>query len=481
MSDESLNVDSQEGQIRQLTPWSARTNLYGDYWQKWHEGGYVALRWPELGDLTGVSDEELDRRIQERCKENERSKARRVQMLRDIPVGSRIVANQGKDSISGIGTVIGEYYFDPNDEKQPHKRKVRWDHVGHQPVNGAGFKSVLDIINADRFASLEALYTEPQPEGDREVSAQEKNSDQPTNIIYYGPPGTGKTYKSMKKAEELGGVSSETMFDEGLLEIVTFHQSYGYEDFVEGLRPEVTAGQLVYHVRPGSFHQLATRAKANPRKNYVLIIDEINRGNISKIFGELITLIEPSKRLGAEDALEVSLPLSGESFGVPNNLHIIGTMNTADRSIALMDVALRRRFTFEELMPDVDAVKNEQAKAVLKKLNERIEYLYDREHTIGHASFMKVTSLASLRDVILQQVLPLLQDYFYGDWEKIAMVLGADGKSASSILKSNELKPKSLFSVGSAPAHARLVWAVNDKFKNGGDSELAPFFTQLTK
>ena len=177
---------------------------------------------------------------------------------------------------------------------------------------------------------------------------------------------------------------------------------------------------------------------------YVFIIDEINRGNISKIFGELITLIEDTKRNGASEAMEATLPYSGESFSVPQNVYILGTMNTADRSIALMDTALRRRFGFIEMLPDPEVLdrlgigivsfddKEElNLSEMLRVMNKRIEYLYDREHTIGHAFFIKLAteySLKTLAEIFKKKIIPLLQEYFYDDYEKIQLVLGDNQK-----------------------------------------------------
>ena len=234
---------------------------------------------------------------------------------------------------------------------------------------------------------------------------------------------------------------------------VTFHQSYGYEEFVEGLRPvldsESDSGAIKYEIRPGAFKELCRKARLAPNQLFAMVIDEINRGNISKIFGELITLIEPDKREGAENAVSVILPYSGESFSVPANVDIIGTMNTADRSLALLDTALRRRFDFVPVLPDARdeagaplfglrvtlSGKVIDIPRMLSAINQRVEALYDRDHCIGHAYF---TSLAQVPDghdrmealsqVFSNRIVPLLEEYFFEDWQKIRLVLADNQK-----------------------------------------------------
>ena len=367
-------------------------------------------------------------------------------------------------------------------------------------------------------------------------------------IILYGPAGTGKTYSTKQIIENHSDEDYKDLRKEERVEFITFHQSFAYEEFIEGIKPDLENEdeELKYEIKNGIFKEICKRIKQdtlkqvnksgtfyndidksieelkteilekeeiemktkngkvfivkyrngktfrispletknsekdypsniedikklylgeksikeiyNPSyaqgilnylisneylgenenkllkkyneltkkdflensKPYYLIIDEINRGNISKIFGELITLLESSKRLGEEDELTTTFPYSNEEFGVPPNLYIIGTMNTSDKSIANLDIALRRRFGFIEMLPDVDLVG--ENKEILQKLNERIEILLDKDHLIGHSFFMNKEE--NLEDIFRYEIIPLLEEYFYNDYEKIQLVLG---------------------------------------------------------
>jgi 5-methylcytosine-specific restriction protein B len=227
------------------------------------------------------------------------------------------------------------------------------------------------------------------------------------------------------------------------LEFVTFHQSYSYEDFVEGLRPKIgldVDGEVHYEIKPGVFKRICQRAEQDLKHTYALVIDEINRGNISKVFGELITLIEPDKRLGSTNEIKVTLPYSGEEFGVPPNLIIVGTMNTADRSIALLDVALRRRFTFVELMPQpnlLGEVAGVSLDKLLTALNQKLEAHLDRDHQIGHSYFMGLESLEDVQFAWEHKIMPLMQEYFYNDGEKLQSLLGKEFIESANVTFGN--------------------------------------------
>lgn len=287
------------------------------------------------------------------------------------------------------------------------------------------------------------------PTSNRENQVPQENNSNvdkkcPLNQILYGPPGTGKTYNTIDKAVEIidpnfNGTHEDAKkkFKEykgnGQIEFVTFHQSYGYEEFIQGIKPAVADnGQVVYKVEDGIFKAFCDNAKGD-ENNYVFIIDEINRGNVSKIFGELITLIEESKRIGAKEEMQAVLPYRDENnekvlFGVPNNVYILGTMNTADRSLVQLDAALRRRFRFIEMMPDYTLLEEDaegiDVRSLLKEINKKIREMVDREHQIGHSYLIGVKTKEKLEEVFKNEIIPLLQEYFYEDYENIKVVLG---------------------------------------------------------
>ena len=267
--------------------------------------------------------------------------------------------------------------------------------------------------------------------------------------ILYGPPGTGKTYKM--QTDYIAKFQKMNRFD------VTFHQSFSYEEFVEGIKPIMNSKEesdnIKYDIELGVFKKACERAvqlagyvdinsciqdsfenrdlkfkKAIDNKKTVLLcIDEINRGNVAAIFGDLISLIESDKRLGSKNEMTVKLPYSKEEFGVPANLLIVGTMNTADRSIQLLDTALRRRFKFEELLPQYEIIINDNAKTILKNINNRIRCLLNKDNQIGHANFIHAKNNCEIFSIMINKVIPLLEEYFYNDTEKIRFVLNEDG------------------------------------------------------
>ncbi len=314
-----------------------------------------------------------------------------------------------------------------------------------------------DIILQDDLKEMVFLYKEyannffkdknptisDTPQNSSEVPEMKEDL---SNIIYYGVPGTGKTYKIQQDY-----INNEQKKENTIT--TTFHQSFSYEEFVEGIKAKVNpvTNQVEYKVEPGIFYKACEKAaklagfnsvkemiEDNDRKAKIqsaieegkivyFCIDEINRGNIASIFGELISLIEVSKRCGADSKTElvVTLPYSGEKFAVPANLKIIGTMNTADRSIQLLDSALRRRFRFIECQPEYSGY-NQKAAGILKAMNDRIRVLLGKDYQIGHAYFMNISKEnedLGIFECLKDKIIPLLEEYFYGETQKIRMVL----------------------------------------------------------
>ena len=380
--------------------------------------------------------------------------------------GDIIFVKRGQRDVVGHGIVRSQYRYDPARDQHRHLRDVDWksDFPDGRRVRDKLLvtKTLTDVTEyAPQVADLKAAV---DFDADTKHPRRFIAGRNPLNQILYGPPGTGKTYGTVNHAIAIiDGTKTDDVTDEdrlrfpslkfkaaanrdgepeGQIAMITFHQNYAYEDFVEGIRPKLTGDNegaqasgsastdLAYELRHGIFRRLCEAAGKEPDQPFVLIIDEINRGNIPKIFGELITLIEPSKRLGKNDEVRVTLPYSGHEFGVPDNLYIIGTMNTADRSIQQLDTALRRRFTFVEMMPDPDNdlisedIDGVDCRKLLRAMNERIALLLDREHQIGHTYLLNVETMEALAERFRNQIFPLLQEYFYDDWRKIHAVLG---------------------------------------------------------
>ncbi len=315
-------------------------------------------------------------------------------------------------------------------------------------------------------------------------------------VIYYGAPGTGKTHKM--QTEIFCNYQDTDRF------LVTFHQSFSYEEFVEGLKPIMGSNEessdIQYQIEEGIFSKACERAaklagysslaecikddvasrvskmeKAiEEQKTVLLCIDELNRGNVASIFGDLISLIEPSKRLGADYELKATLPYSKRLFGVPANLFIVATMNTADRSIQLLDSAIRRRFKFEELLPNYDIINNKDAKKILQNINARIRCLLNKDSQIGHSYLMFSKTNKEILNALTNKIIPLLEEYFYNDITQVRFVLNETSDSEYNFYKEDS-EAKEAFelytSVANIDAEEKSFYSLDDSIKNIEDDE----------
>lgn len=362
--------------------------------------------------------------------------------------GDRVFIKQGLGTIIAYAEIDGDYSFDPALDTYRHLRRAKWLKIGPWDLPDGMTKftqwTIKPLTEQSRIRELLELIGWKPKDGE---AVDESELLPGPNIILYGPPGTGKTYKLKEDYFPLFSKGEEIRY-----KFVTFHQSFCYEDFVEGIKPVVLAsgekvkgeeisGNIGYSIKPGVFRELAEEARKDPSNRYALFIDEINRGNVASIFGELITLIEKDKRLNDDGDLEKSdwtatLPYSRQLFGVPKNLFIIGTMNTADRSIEALDTALRRRFLFIPTYPRPKLLQDFQPagfgvnlESLLTAINERLEILLDRDHTIGHSHLMCLKDasdpLSELKMVFANSIIPLLQEFFYGNPSRIGMILGS--------------------------------------------------------
>ena len=442
-------------------------------WKLQHEGSFAAVTWGELGDLSELSHDSPSKKNLRQMMDPVYPAATAAErqgvfdFVTDIAVDDLIVAFEPRGrKVVGIGKVTGDYYFEPS--SAPHRRPVEWFSTDEwQFPDEEGFDTAAKEIRqyANQVEIERRLLDAPQTEAVVQkppLTPQSQSApvrltgirgriqiilERKGQVILYGPPGTGKTYWAEATACELaarqvyGAVFSDLQNDQrqrifgksdSYVQLCSFHPAYGYEDFLEGFRPQLINDQMSFVRQNGIFKQLCELARKDTEHNYYLIIDEINRGDIPRIFGELLTILEKDKR-----GKSVLLPLSGEGFAVPPNVFVIGTMNTADRSIALLDTALRRRFGFVELLPDPTQlgaviIEGIPLGAWLEELNKRILQYVGRDARnlqIGHAYLLEngkpITDFARFARVIREDIIPLLEEYCYEDYSALRQILGA--------------------------------------------------------
>lgn len=451
-----------------------------DYWPEMHSEGRVAVGYPMVGDirplLDGYSGQDLKRVLREevaRCKYPQASSQSEkaactydanvfYRLARAVQPGDVVLACRGA-TVHGIGRVTGDYRHVPGTDFA-HARPVEWLDAREWRLPGAmNFRGQIitdlakypDIlVEAERRLCVAAIDPAPKvlsldlPPPPPIVAHVDAILRRKGQVVLYGPPGTGKTHwatvacrdlasrKLFKKPfSELGDRERERVGpshdDEAVVQLASFHPGYGYENFLEGYRPFTSNGQLSFELNDGLFKRLCKTATAHPNLDYFLIIDEINRAEVPRVFGELLTSLELDKR-----AAPVHLPLSGEKLRVPDNLYVVGTMNTADRSISMLDAALRRRFGFIELMPDYDALQHAvidglSLSAWLEELNRRLLEVLPRDARslqVGHAYLLErgrpVETLPALAAIIRDDILPLLVEYCYEDFAALERILG---------------------------------------------------------
>ncbi len=485
-----MNEIKYQGANTRRRIWLIAPGKEAEYWNICVNKGIICIGWKEAAEdlkekLIEIQDRDTFRKEMTKFGYSDQDISQLWKFLKEVSNGDIVLAKKGAKKIIGVGVIKSGPKIDLKLGDYPIYREVKWYRTNLDLASPVYFVQTITEMPNEKIEEktelkkiIEEFTSEDLDKGSEIIKVLEVKKQ----IILYGPPGTGKTWLAKKFVDE----NASNIYERAVF--VTFHPSYSYEEFVEGLKPLADEkGNIRYEVEDGIFKRicrnaynaLMNHAGVNKRwerdlpqldeteislvrnsiedaPRFFLIIDEINRGDISKIFGELITLLEADKRLFAENEIVTTLPYSKEPFGVPPNLYIIGTMNTADRSIALIDLALRRRFGFIELMPDYsvlirelgigEAENEEQAiemitewseneiKEDVKKLavkalyvlNQKIQLIYDRDHQIGHSYLLKLKdgSIETLRFIWYHEIIPLLQEYFYNDWRKLKYLLG---------------------------------------------------------
>ena len=445
-------------------------------WPRMRDGGFAAVGWSDVGNLSEVDHSSkgkdkvralLEKRYPNKKSVVTRNASQLYAFAARVEPGDIVVAMQGA-KVLGVGEVEGDYFYVEGDGPFSHRRPVKWRSVeewrlpkkeGLRTTFAKLSRHPMNLVEIERrLSSIEAGDDYQEEERKKRGSIVPPPPQRLTGIIrriqsalhrkrqviLYGPPGTGKTYWAEQAIDELAARSwfgrsydqltdaeRQQLRDQRAIEHCCFHPAYGYEDFLVGYRPVLTDGTVGFQARKGIFAKLCERAINDPKRDYFLLVDEINRGDIPRIFGELITVLEKDKR-----GKSMTLPLTGEAFVVPDNVHLVGTMNTADRSIALLDAALRRRFAFIELMPDSSTLKGTSVGGLplgpwLDELNHRVVQHAgrgSRNLQIGHSYLLTagkgIQDKGRFAEVLRDDIIPLLQEYCYEDFDALEKILG---------------------------------------------------------
>lgn len=476
MNQFTATLNSVQGRLHYYWRVGTRGGDKVSHWPMMQERDCIAIGWKKMHDLSWVeAKKDTRKKLKQALKDtypdqhpsaigNDCSQI--THFVAGVSEGDIVLAADGA-KILGIGRVAGEYRYEPQFDF-PHQRPVEWLSFDEWKMPIAeGLRSTVREIRKHSENIVEAerrIQGAPSPEKPKKQDSKIKRNirldgilgriqsvlDRKAQVILYGPPGTGKTYWAERGANDLAAISAfGKRFDDlddqqkqvvtgdgdssGAVRLCCFHPAYGYEDFLEGYRPHTINDQVSFQLRDGVFKNLCDAATKKPDQSFYLIVDEINRGDIPRIFGELLTTLEKDKR-----GKQIILPVSQTVFVIPKNVFLIGTMNTADRSISLLDAALRRRFGFVEMMPDGTVLRDSKVSGIplrawFDALNERIRQHVGRDARnlqIGHSYLMQsgspIKEIAPLKRAIRDDIIPLLEEYCYEDYGTLANILGEE-------------------------------------------------------